>query len=59
MCISIIEAYATQPKGGCCAGKHADLALVKVVNNGVVKRLFELPLRLGSMELKLGAAHLI
>lgn len=38
---------------------HTDLALVKVVNDGVVESLFELPLRLGAMELKLRTTHVI
>lgn len=37
----------------------ADLALVKVVDDGVVERLFELPLGLWTVGLKLRAAHLI
>lgn len=38
---------------------HTDLALVKVVNDGVVESFFELALRLGAMELKLRTAHVI
>lgn len=37
----------------------ADLALVKVVDDGVVECFFELPLGLGAMKLKLGAASVI
>lgn len=38
---------------------HTNLALVKVINDGVIEGFFELPLGLGAVELKLGAAHLI
>lgn len=37
----------------------ADLALVEVVDDGVVQRLFELPLGLRTVGFKLRAAHLI
>lgn len=38
---------------------NADLALVKVVNDGVVECFFELPLGLGAVGLKLGVARLV
>lgn len=40
-------------------GVSTNLALVEVVNDGVIERFFELSLCLGAMELKLGATHVI
>lgn len=46
-------------RGACVWENFADLALVEVINDGVVERLFELPLGLWTVGLKLWAAHLI
>lgn len=57
--INIFQILTLLYEGGVKKVKHADLALVKVVDDGVVESFFELPLGLGAVGLKLGIARLI
>lgn len=56
---SLLASNTTQLLVEEVGGSDADLALVKVVDDGVVQHLFELPLGLGAVELKLRATHVI